>query len=579
MFTQRNSWLCFWTIVALCFFLSSTLHAKEFIDLFCTDVERKEAILTCAFQAGVEVVFLEEVEGRVNLRKDHVRFEEALSMILKGSGVSWFRADGVYYIGVPPSRDILPGASQSPERYNLKHRKSQEIIASLPQYRDILVTDGEYTVLILGNETLRRAVLERIKALDTPKTHILVKALVVECKKKEAKKLGLAPLKNGQSITVGEVNLGGPFERLDTLKVYLEDLEEEGKLRLRSEMEVLVLEGEEGEVSTTGEVYYPTGEERGLRKVDSGTTLKVLPRRVERNTIQMDVALTVKDLEQAGRSDFAVVKRAAQTSITLKEGAVVAITGLKQEEEGETRRRVSRRRTSSRKDKTELIVLLQADEQEPSMLETIASVENTRGKIIIPEFDYDYEYHLLFSYASLGGSGDFPPWLGIAFSGQDKASPWQLEGKLLLSSAVQGKGEVTLRYPMEDHAYFALRWSRLWGETSSTVYSLYLGERGSLSPDINWHAGIGAHLSGSQELSFAFLEFSGQTRDLSLRAGLLYQWCRATHNLWLEAEERLALSRCSSLFIGHRRCILGKPVNPFDETFFNGLYAGILFKL
>lgn len=575
----KKFWYGFWIAITLFFILTPCLSAKEFIDLFCPDVERKEAILTCAFQAGVEVVFLEAVKGRVNLRKDHVRFEEALSMILKGSGVSWFRADGVYYIGLPPSQDALPVASEQFERYDLKYRKSQEVIASLPQYRDILVAHGEYTLLVSGNTMLRRAVLERIKALDIPKTHVLVKALVLECKKGEAKKLGFSFPKNGKGVVAGEVNLGGPFERLETLKAYLKGLAEEENIHLRSEMEVLVLEGEEGEISTTGEVYYPVQGETELQKADVGTTLRVLPRKVNQDEVEMDVAVTVNDLQNTSRSGFSVTKREAQTHLVLKKGTVVSITGLKQEEQEERYRKISHRRTSSRKEKTELIVLLQVDEKSPSISETIASTEYTGDKIVIPEFSRSYEYHLLLYCASLSGTESFSPWLGIGFSGQDSASPWQVEGRVLSNLSGEGKGEITLRYPMEENTYLALRWDRVWGDTSCTIYSLYLGGRGSLAPHLGWHAGLGARLSGSQEVSFVFLKLEGNNRDFSLRAGFLYQWYRQTGNLWLEAEGYIALSKRVNLVLGYRQRLSGRPIEPFDSVFFDGLYAGILFRL
>jgi len=573
----RKSFL--WAIVPVFLLLCSSLHARESIDLFCPDVERKEAILTCAFQAGVEVVFLEEVRGKVNLRKDHVRFEEALSLILKGSGVSWFRADGVYYIGVPPSRDALSTSTLPFERYHLNYRKSQEIISRLPEYQEILVAEGERTILILGNENLRRPVLERIQALDAPVAHILVRALVVEARGTALKNLGMTLPGKGRGITVGEVNLGGPFERLETLKAYLESLQGESNLRVRSELEVLVLEGEVGEISTMSEIYYPVRGERELRRVETGTTLRVIPQMVDRDTIRMDVALTVNNLEKNGRSALSVVKRTAQTSVTLREGTLISITGLKLEEDAEKRRKISRRRTSSRRDKTELVVFLQAEKEKPSTLPTIAGAEETQDKIIIPEFNRTYQYKLLLYYASLSQVGNFTPWLGAGFSGQDDTSPWQFEGEFFFSPAGQGKGEITLRYPLKEDAYLALRWSKLWGELSRSAYAVYLGARGSLTPQIEWHAGLGAHLSGSRELSFAFLELRGEDRDLSLKTGLLYQWQHRNSNLWFETEGRFALGRRTSFFIGYRECIAGEPIDPFDEFLFRGLYAGILFKL
>lgn len=565
--------------MVLCLLLSCPLHAKEFIDLFCPDVERKEAILTCAFQAGVKVVFLEDVKGRVNLCKDHVRFEEALSLILKGSGLSWFRADGVYYIGIPSSQDMLTLCNQPFERYELKHRKSQEVIVSLPQYRDNLLPDGNFSLLIAGDEKLRRAIRERIRALDVPGAHILIKALIVECEEKEAKKLGFSLPAENEGIAVGEVSLGGPFERLEALKAYLEALEEKGKVRLQPEMKVLVLEGEKGEVSVTGEAYYSVPEVTEPRKVDVGTTLEAIPRKLDEDLIKMDVKLAVKDFNGTDRSLPSVVRREVQTSLVLKEGTIVSIAGLKQEEEEQKSRKVTRRKKSSQKDKRELIVLLQAEEKEFTPLESVASFESAESKIVIPESSYSHEYQLILRYASTVNTDSPSLWGGIAFTEKDEISLWQIEGEILLNPVGWTKEKVTLRYPLEEHTGLTLQWSGLQGSSPRTVYSLYLEENGALSSQTDWHAGIGTRLSGFQELFFAFFEISGESRDFSLKAGLLYQWQREAQNLWLEAEGNLTLGRKTSLFIGYRECIVGRPIAPFDDMSFRGFYAGISFRL
>lgn len=569
---------CLWIVVVLCLLLSYPLHAKELIDLFCPDVERKEAILTCAFQAGVKVVFLEDVKGRVNLRKDHLRFEEALSLILKGSGLSWFRADGVYYIGVPSSQDMLTHCNQPFEHYELKHRKSQEVIASLPQYQDNLLPDGNFSLLIAGDEKLRRAIRERIRALDVPKTHILVKALIVECEEREAKKLGLFLPTENEEIAVGEVSLGGPFERLEALKPYLEALEEKGKVRLQPEMKVLVLEGEKGEVSVTGETYCSVSEVTEPRKVDVGTTLEVIPWKLDEDLIKMDLKLTVKDFNGADRSLPSVVRRGVQTSLILKEGTIVSIAGLKQEEEQKSRK-VTHRKKSSQKDKRELIVLLQVEEKEFTPVESVVSFESAESKIMISESSYSYEYQLILRYASPVSTDSPSFWGGIAFTEKDEISLWQIEGEILLNPVGWTKEKVTLRYPLEANTELALQWSGLQGNSSHTVYSLYLEENGALSSQIDWHAGIGTHLSGSQELFFTFFEISGESRDFSLKTALLYQWQREAQNLWLEVEGNLALGRKTSLFIGYRECIVGRPIAPFDDMSFRGFYAGISFRL
>ena len=46
------------------------------IDLFCPDISIKEALLTAAFQADVEIVFFQNIPGKVDIRKDGVTFEK-----------------------------------------------------------------------------------------------------------------------------------------------------------------------------------------------------------------------------------------------------------------------------------------------------------------------------------------------------------------------------------------------------------------------------------------------------------------------------------------------------------------------
>ncbi|MBC7216784.1 MAG: hypothetical protein H5U36_01115 [Candidatus Caldatribacterium sp.] len=444
MVSKRVSLVLFSLIAVL--FLSGPVCGKEFIDLFCPGVERKEAILTCAFQAGVEVVFLEPVSGTVNLRKDHVRFEEALSLILKGSGVSWFRANGVYYIGTPSSTEFLRDGIPL-ERYDLHFVKAEEVIRALPQYRDALVPGGEYLLFVLGEEPKRRSILEKVKALDAPKPHILVRALVVEGRKEELEQLGITFPKDTVSITVQEVDLGGPLARLETLKAYLEGLAEEGKVTVRSEAEILVLEGEEGEVSTTGEVYYPiqSGSQRevlSVERLDVGTTLKVRPHRIAENTLLLDVTLATKNLAKTRRTALSVIQRTFQTSVIAQEGKVISIAGL--EEEG--KERVSRKRTAhrTREEGKKLVLFLQAEKEQSPSRETIASVK-ARGEIVVQEPGPLHNMELLAFSASLVGKHCALPWLGIGLKWQEDIS-WRLEGNLLLAPSEGGKGELELRY-------------------------------------------------------------------------------------------------------------------------------------
>jgi hypothetical protein len=137
------------------FYISLKSEAKT-ITLFCPDIPRKEAILTVAFQAGVEVVFFEDVPGKVNVRRESIAFEDALDLILQGTGIVWHEKNGVYSIGTPKEGTPEYLKISDIETCTTRFRTSREILALHPEFVGNLLPTSPFHFLVDGPKRVGR---------------------------------------------------------------------------------------------------------------------------------------------------------------------------------------------------------------------------------------------------------------------------------------------------------------------------------------------------------------------------------------------------------------------------------------
>jgi type II secretory pathway component HofQ len=151
---EKCLWLFALSVLSvLC--ISSKSEAKT-VTLFCPDIPRKEAIPTVAFQAGVEVVFFEDVPGKVNVRRESIAFEDALDLILQGTGIVWHEKNRVYSIGTPKEGTPEYLKISDIETCTTRFRTSREILALHSEFAGNLLPTSPFRFLVVGPKRVGR---------------------------------------------------------------------------------------------------------------------------------------------------------------------------------------------------------------------------------------------------------------------------------------------------------------------------------------------------------------------------------------------------------------------------------------
>ncbi len=562
------------------------------ITLFCPNVPIKEAVLTAAFQAGMEVVFLEDVPGMVNLRKERVSFEKALDLILKGSGVDWYREKGVYYIGTP-----LPGTQaymmiSSTENYRLKHISFQELLELFPQYAGSIIPFGEHEVIISGPEFLREEIKKNLEQVDRPLEHILVKTVIAEVNEEALERLNVSlnTTRDGK-IQVGTiVSQGGSFERLDTVQAELKALEKKAEACILASDHLLILEGKQGRVWVGEDSYFqvetetPAGTFRSLKIFELGSGLLVKPRYLGEEKIGLEIEVEFSDLE--GKNGLPkVITRKADTSVTIPEGAASCLAILEFEERTESVRSLFEGRNANPEDRIKgenIVIFLEAERKSYADIVSVASVEGRKLEISSSlDSDEEYDWFAEAYYASLpiiSDSNNYYYWLGLGLEVKSNNDLF-LGGKLFSSmSGKQWLAELSLSYFFEEKAKLGAELKAFKGESWESFFSLYLEEQEEVEKDLSAIFRLGFSANNEASINYLSGGLSYRKENLLLEGLLSYQWGKEVSNWRVDLEGQVYVNSNVALVAGFNSVLEGTPIYPFDYLEFEGFYLGMTFR-
>ncbi|NLJ38708.1 MAG: hypothetical protein GX432_08105 [Candidatus Atribacteria bacterium] len=571
------------------------------IDLFCPDISIKEALLTAAFQADIEIVFFEDIPGKVNIRKDGVTFEKALDLILKNTNVRWYLIDGVYYIGTPPVGSSAYIKISSPEKYPLNYINSKELSKLLPQYAGNLIADAPYSVILSGPEELRENIKKEIEKLDHPKEHIQVKTIVAEIKNDTLKDFGINLGAGGdQNLQIGTTaSIGGSFERLEKIDAVLRALQESGKAVIHSESEVLVLEGEEGRVWSGKDVYYSVetegtaGTSSNLEIIELGAGLKVTPQYIGEGKIKVDLEAQIKNLENESETLPVVISRDTITTVTLKEKEPFFIAGVNTTKTSEIRNKLLEKNknaiTANLDEESQLVVFLEAERKTTQASPLVVKLKSGDIKVSpssIHKTTTEYQFGLGAWYGTLiipeyQTTSQF--WYGLevkVLSGEN----FGLYGQLLKASDKNlWLGKANLEYAIHsdedtpETINLGIGLKGFWGDIQESAFVAYVKDIRQVEENLLTFFSIGLQFSENESLYFASLGASYVENEWILEAEAKYQWNDQASNWTLGIEGKYRLDNKTYLVAGYRDIISGSPIEPFDDFDFRGLYAGVTF--
>ena len=251
----------------------------------------------------------------------------------------------------------------------------------VPEEGRIDIDTRQSEIIVKGTKEELDNVETMIAGLDKRAPQIMIQAKIIEITLDGEKDLGITWTSGGKEgqISIGEITLGGSFERSGLIEANLNALISEGKANILSNPKVLTLDGKEAIIDTgeqipiAEEIVDDTGQVRTtITWLDVGIKLIITPRLSADGLINMNVFTEVRSRGSEKIINYPILNNRSETAIIrAKLDETTVIGGLISSEEMESIRKIPFlseipifgklfQFTHSTSKKTEIIILITA---------------------------------------------------------------------------------------------------------------------------------------------------------------------------------------------------------------------------
>jgi len=171
----------------------------------------------------------------------------------------------------------------------------------VPEEGRISIDNRLNEIIVKGSKEELDNVETMIVGLDKRAPQIMIEAKVVEITLEGEKELGIKWTSGGVEgqISIGELTMGGSFERFGLIEATLKALQSDGKTNILSNPKVLTLDGKEARIETGQQIPIRKISAEGVETIEYkkvGLTLTITPRVSSDGLVTMDVYPTVNSL-------------------------------------------------------------------------------------------------------------------------------------------------------------------------------------------------------------------------------------------------------------------------------------------
>jgi type II secretory pathway component GspD/PulD (secretin) len=262
-------------------------------------------------------------------------------------------------------------------------RKMLSII--IPEEERVNVDSRQSEIIVKGTKEELDNVGTLIKGLDKRASQIMIQAKVIEITLEGEKELGIKWTSGGSTdeegnkiegqITIGELTLGGSFERSGLIEATLKALQTAGKTNILSNPKVLTLDGKQAMILSGSKIPIREVTAEGVETVkylDVGLSMTITPRLSSDGLITMDVNPKIESIGAELIQGYPIINsREEQVIIRANLGETVVIGGLITSEDIENIRKIPFlsnipifgelfKFTHTKNKKTEIIILITA---------------------------------------------------------------------------------------------------------------------------------------------------------------------------------------------------------------------------
>ena len=251
----------------------------------------------------------------------------------------------------------------------------------VPEEGRINIDSRQSEIIVKGTEEQLDNVETMIAGLDKRAPQIMIQAKVAEITLDGEKDLGVKWFSgSGDSkiegqVSIGEITLGGSFERSGLIEATLKALQTEGKTNILSNPKVLTLDGKEAKILSGSKIPIREITAEGVETIkymDVGLSMIITPRLSSDKVISMDVYVTIDSLGEELIQGYPVINsREEKVIIRTNLDETVVIGGLITSEDIENIRKIPFlssipifgelfKFTHTKNKKTEIIILITA---------------------------------------------------------------------------------------------------------------------------------------------------------------------------------------------------------------------------
>lgn len=383
--------------------LSVTVDKDLLVSLNVSDGDIGDILDEVSSQANLNVVRYGEVRGAVNAKMDKVPLEKAFSLLFQGTNFTYRKVDDIYLIGDKSLTSPAAAALTSIKLIPLRYIKADIVPQFLPQMipaENVKVVKEQNAILIFGTDDLISQAENFIETIDLPTPQIMIEAVIVEFSKSAITEIGFRGLYAKPDTIVNTLfphltytasdddlndilNVIGDYLNLTNLGrvpsnfwLMIDALETKGKAKVKARPRIATLNGNEASIdvgwvsyyrTTTGTVDNPIYQ---LHSIDAGIKLRIVPWVSSAGEITTVIQTVVSNLKAIGPNGLPeIARRTANTTINIKDGETIAIGGLIQTSDIETRESVPIlgsipiigalfSQTMTKKEETELIIYI-----------------------------------------------------------------------------------------------------------------------------------------------------------------------------------------------------------------------------
>lgn len=342
-------------------------EAKRVSDIF-EETDIRQAIVSLASQAEVDVLIDDQVAGSCNAVIEDESFPKALEKLLLPLGLV-SRFDGKrFLIGVAdPESSLFPLIAEQID-YEPLHLSPADLKELLPERlsRFVRIVEKRNLVIIEAPGETAKRIAARLRELDEPVPQVELEAIICVVSPESGFRFGLDwghtlklggddVLNLGMSALSGSTALSpygvrNAFDDFAVTSAFVRLLAQEGYLTIRAAPRVMAKDGEKASISIARETFFAVQPananalfRQDIQKVEAGIGLEIIPIvRGDKITVMIEKAEVSEDIRTAnGNSDISnnpyplINRRTVTTTVDVKDGETIVIGGLMQQQKVE----------------------------------------------------------------------------------------------------------------------------------------------------------------------------------------------------------------------------------------------------